>query len=281
MENKELFQIGEVSRLFHISVSILRHYDKIGLVKPEYTDPDTGYRYYSTRQFECLNTIRYLRALDMPLEKISLFLQNRDVDKIRELLEQQQEAVRQRQRELDLIERKIGNRLQQLSDALSSQLDVIRLVKKPPRRLAAIKKQLTPNTYLDLEQSIRELEQTEESSITFLGKVGVGISRENLLNGRFKPYDIVFILLDEEDQFSGSAISLPEETCLTIRFQGGHRQSEASYETLMDRIREQRYEITGFSKEITMIDYGLTNDVSKFVTEIQIPVCSKNNLPCP
>ena len=67
MKNSELFQIGEVSRLFHISVSILRHYDRIGLLKPEYTDPDTGYRYYSTRQFECLNTIRYLRALAMPL----------------------------------------------------------------------------------------------------------------------------------------------------------------------------------------------------------------------
>ena len=35
MKNSELFQIGEVSRLFHISVSILRHYDRIGLLKPE------------------------------------------------------------------------------------------------------------------------------------------------------------------------------------------------------------------------------------------------------
>ena len=85
MKNSELFQIGEVSRLFHISVSILRHYDRIGLLKPEYTDPDTGYRYYSTRQFECLNTIRYLRALDMPLEQISTFLQNRDPDTIHNL----------------------------------------------------------------------------------------------------------------------------------------------------------------------------------------------------
>ncbi len=32
------------------------------------------------------------------------------------------------------------------------------------------------------------------------------------------------------------------------------------------------YETAGFSKEITMIDQGLTHDCSKFVTEIQIPV---------
>ena len=54
---KDLYQIGEVARLFHLSISLLRHYDKTGLVTPEYTDPDTGYRYYSIRQFECLNTI--------------------------------------------------------------------------------------------------------------------------------------------------------------------------------------------------------------------------------
>ena len=121
MKNSELFQIGEVSRLFHISVSILRHYDRIGLLKPEYTDPDTGYRYYSTRQFECLNTIRYLRALDMPLEQISTFLQNRDPDTIHNLLIKQKEAVSRRRQELLLIERKIDNRLSQIDDALSSR----------------------------------------------------------------------------------------------------------------------------------------------------------------
>ncbi|MEI3190543.1 MAG: MerR family transcriptional regulator [Lachnospiraceae bacterium] len=40
----------------------LRHYEKAGLLCPEHTDQETGYRYYSVRQFEVLNTIRYLRA---------------------------------------------------------------------------------------------------------------------------------------------------------------------------------------------------------------------------
>ena len=44
---KNLYQIGEVARLFHLSISLLRHYDKTGLVTPEYTDPETGYRYYT------------------------------------------------------------------------------------------------------------------------------------------------------------------------------------------------------------------------------------------
>ena len=77
MDRKNLFPIGEVSKLFHISVSSLRHYENIGLLTPEYISPDSGYRYYGTEQFEVLNTIRYLRALDMPLTEIEDFLKNR------------------------------------------------------------------------------------------------------------------------------------------------------------------------------------------------------------
>lgn len=275
MENNELFQIGEVSKLFHISISILRHYDKIGLVCPEYTDPHTGYRYYSTRQFECLNTIRYLRALDMPLEQISRFLQNRDVDIIHDLLMNQKEEVNRRRQELALIERKIDNRLAQITDALSSKLNLITLSEKPPRRIASIKKKVSPHSYLDLEYSIRELEQSEESTVTFLGKVGVGISQQNLLQKQYSPYDMVFLILDEEDSFHGNTMLLPPETCVTIRFQGGHKQAVHYYEKLMEYIESNQYSICGFSKEITMIDYGLTNDTSKFVTEIQIPVTVK------
>ena len=61
MEN--LFRIGDVAKLFHLSISSLRYYEKLDLLVPEYTDPKSGYRYYSTRQFEVLNTLRYLRAI--------------------------------------------------------------------------------------------------------------------------------------------------------------------------------------------------------------------------
>lgn len=276
MRKNELFRIGEVSKLFHISIGILRHYDKIGLLQPEYTDPDTGYRYYSTRQFECLNTIRYLRALDLPLDDISLFLKNREIGSIRELLLKQKEEVERRQQELAVIQRKIDNRLNQMEDALASELERITVERKPERRVAVLRKSLTPTSYLDLEFSIRELEQSEENSVTFLGKVGVGLSEDALMEKRFQPYEMVFLILDAEDCFRGNTVLLPEELCVTLRFQGGHEQAAGYYDRLMQYIGEHHYEIAGFSKEITMIDYGLTNDISKFVTEIQIPVRGKN-----
>ena len=40
----------------------------------------------------------------------------------------------------------------------------------------------------------------------------------------------------------------------------------------MQFISEEGYTAAGFSREITVIDYGFTTDTEKFVTEIMIPL---------
>ena len=137
MGSPKLFQIGEMARLFHLSVSSIRHYEQLGLLKPEYTDPETGYRYYTPRQFEVFNTIRYLRALDLPLQEIADFLQNRDVDNIEKKLRQQMDAVVRKRQELQRIERKIDNRLRQIQDAQASELGGLRWSARLPAGCSA------------------------------------------------------------------------------------------------------------------------------------------------
>lgn len=278
MRRDGLFPIGEVSRLFHISVGALRYYDREGLVRPEYTDPSTGYRYYGARQFERLNTIRYLRALDMPLDEIAAFLENRNLDGIRESLCRQREEVRRRQRELLRIERKIERRLEQIRDAVHSELEVIRLEEHPPARLAYLETELFAQDVGALEYSIRLLEEEEDSTAIFLGKVGVGLSARRLEKRQFTPYDVVFVILDEEDSFKGPVMEIPRELCLRVRFKGIHEQACGYYERLLDYAKDHHCRVNGFSKEITMIDYGLTNNPEEFVTEIAIPVSAENGV---
>ena len=88
----------------------------------------------------------------------------------------------------------------------------------------------------------------------------------------YQNYDLVFMLLDPEDEFEGEVEELPTETCVTLRFCGSHADAPAQYQKLIAFIRNHRLQIAGFSKEITMIDYGITNETDKFVTEIQIPI---------
>lgn len=272
MDKKELFQIGTVAGLFHISVGTLRHYEKIGLLRPEYIDAQTGYRYYSTRQFECLNTIRYLRALDTPLEQIALFLNHRNLDNIQQVLENQKAEISRKRHELEIIEKKINNRLAQLKSAITSDLNTVKVVTVPPKKIAWIRNERSVKTYLDLEFPIRQLDRHPNNAVVFLGKVGVGISEEHLKNGQYEIYDRVFLILDKEDTYTGKVTRMPECQSVVLRFRGSHNEAPEQYAKLLRYIDENGLEIAGFSFEVTMIDEAYTADAKQFVTEIQIPI---------
>lgn len=242
----QLFSIGEMAKIFHLSVSSLRHYEALGLVSPEYVDPSTNYRYYSVRQFEPLNTIRYLRA--------------------------QKAAVVQKQKELKRIERKLDARLSQLQDVRHAPLGEITLIHSPALRLFWIDTALTAPDYSALELSTSRLAAAQAEALVFLGKVGFSVSQEHLNEGSFGQYDGEFLVLDEADRFAGDVIDLPASLCACVRFRGHHAESPAQYRRLMQFIREEGCTAAGFSREITVIDYGFTTDTEKFVTEIMIPL---------
>lgn len=272
MSERELFQIGQVAKLYHLSVGTLRHYEQMGLLKPEYTDPNTGYRYYSVRQFAELTNIRYLRTLGMPLEEIAAYLQNRDVNTIAEALRRQKSLIARKKQELDIIERKLDHRLEQLEGARQAELDVIRLVHQPAMRVVWLRAEVKFNSYLWLEESIRELERDQTVPLSYLGKVGVGVSREHLLTGKYDRYDLVFLVLDEEDVYDGTVERLPEKKCVSVHFRGSHDRASEYYARLMDYLRANGLRAAGFSREIALIDNCISNDPATYVTEICIPV---------
>ncbi len=65
-----MFRIGLFARLCQVSVSALRYYDEIDLLKPESVDPFTGYRYYTAEQVPRLNRIMALKDLGFALDDI-------------------------------------------------------------------------------------------------------------------------------------------------------------------------------------------------------------------
>ena len=253
-----LFRIGEVAKLFHLSISSLRHYETIGLVQPEYTDEMTGYRYYSVRQFEALNTIRYLRALDVGLKDIRGFLQHKDLGCMEELLEAQQRTVRQKLTELARIERKVGNRLAQC----------------PAQRMIFLRADLQQPRSQDLEASIRQLEAEQQEALVFLGKIGLSISPERLREGNFLRYDGLFLLLDAEDRYAGPVVETAASPYAVLSFAGCHDGAPERYQRLMEFIRKENLTISGPAQEITLVDAGITQDASDFITEIRVPVKS-------
>ena len=64
------FSICEAAKVVHTTTETLRHYDRIGLVKPSKKDEWTKYRYYTDQDIVRLNTVRLLQLMDLPLQEI-------------------------------------------------------------------------------------------------------------------------------------------------------------------------------------------------------------------
>lgn len=82
-----LLSIGEASKLKNVSIKALRYYEKIGIFKPAYIDPQSGYRYYSPAQLFDLDVILTCNELDIPLKHI-LDYQTKHGTDLRQLLKE-------------------------------------------------------------------------------------------------------------------------------------------------------------------------------------------------
>ncbi|MFD3737573.1 MerR family transcriptional regulator [Streptomyces sp. NPDC058629] len=72
-----MFTIGDFARYGRVSRRMLRHYDAIGLLRPDRTDPATGYRFYGAAQFARLNRIIALKDLGFTLQQVRDVLDER------------------------------------------------------------------------------------------------------------------------------------------------------------------------------------------------------------
>lgn len=269
---KDLFTVGEIATLFNINKKTLRYYDEIDLFKPSYIDPKNNYRYYTSSQFEKLNTIIYLKNIRIPLDTIKYHLENKSINSTINLFEIQEDIIEKKIEELKLIQNKVKNRINKIKDSIDyDKLDKIMELYFDERTIVILKEKV--NTNKDLELSIRKLEnKANEKSSIFLGEVGVSISKENLKNKLFKEYDSTFIFVENKNYNNEILKILPKGKYVCIRFNGLHESADIYYKKLLNYINENNYEVLADSVEITLIDTGLTTDTSEFITEIQILV---------
>lgn len=71
-------KIGEFAQAAGLPISALRHYDKEGLLNPDYVDTFTGYRHYSLGQPEHVRKITLLKQAGISLKEIKEILESPD-----------------------------------------------------------------------------------------------------------------------------------------------------------------------------------------------------------
>ena len=104
---KKYFSVGEAAKAVHTTSETLRHYDRIGLVKPSKKDEWTNYRYYTEPDIVRLNTVRALQLMDLSLQEIKKVLEYDDLEKIVDFLAQAEKKADEKIAALEYSKSKI------------------------------------------------------------------------------------------------------------------------------------------------------------------------------
>ncbi|MEK5061469.1 hypothetical protein BK126_04805 [Paenibacillus sp. FSL H7-0326] len=154
---REKLTIGEMANLRQMTTETLRHYDRVGLFKPNYIDAKTGYRYYSIHQFEVLGTIKELRQLDMSIEEIKNYFEKRNARNSLQILEKKHQELKDKLRELHDIKSGLGEKVAFLKKLTSMKSkDDIEVLYFPERKL--LTSQQTVSNAIEWGYAVIELE---------------------------------------------------------------------------------------------------------------------------
>ncbi len=92
----ELLSVGRVARRAGLTTKALRHYDRIGLLRPATVDPATGYRWYHPDQVAQARLVWLLRSVELPLDQVRAAVaawQAGDAGTVDQLLRQQRQLL--------------------------------------------------------------------------------------------------------------------------------------------------------------------------------------------
>ncbi len=76
-----MFKIKQFAEMTGVTVRMLRHYDKIGLLIPEHINPFTGYRYYGSKNLQSMQQILFFKTLDFSLNEIKDIVNDESLDR--------------------------------------------------------------------------------------------------------------------------------------------------------------------------------------------------------
>ena len=249
-EKAALFTIGQFAALHEINKKTLMWYDEIGLLKPACIK-ENGYRYYSYQQSAALETILMLRELNVSLDEIKQFMENRTIDNFASLLQEKITELNQTISHLRSIQKILINQQQDM-DMLRS-LDIAE--------------------NLSFEQEIeRVIAETKKHQLRRLHDASYGamLPVEHLYQGKFSEYSAIYIEMPFPVSKRGLHLQ-PAGTYLRAFCKGNWEKLPERYKEILAYAKKQGTTLCGYAYE-TGINELVIDSIDDYITQIEIPI---------
>lgn len=271
---KDYYKIGEISKIYGIGRDSLMYYEDIGILKP-FRDKN-GYRMYKLSDIWRLNLIKELRSLNFPMKKIKEYLDDRNIESTKEILNKEIILIDEKIEELLSYKQNIMKRLDTINDELRNlklyEIDLIYINKRKALELNA---NITKDEEFDF--LIQKLQKDYENRFTILGNNNIGSSfcLDKIKQGIYNEFKSVFCFLEDEEEIYN--IIFNEGYYLTLTYKGEYKNNKHYINKMFKYIEEKGYKVISDPIEIYKIDIHETEDINEFITEIQIPVDINHN----
>ena len=273
-----LLAIGKMAELNHVSIATLRLYDKKGLLRPRYVDPESGYRYYDIQQNARLDMIAYMKELGMSLTEIAEALNKADITLIEEILVKKNEQIHSQIRQLysrhDAVERAIASferyRKSPATGTISLEYIDRRYVWGISCRDNFYDKDIVSyeREVLRLRNALAEtgLQQIHTYSI------GTSIRKEVYIDGRFEA-DKIFIFLGKHDREMLTDVQMVDSSMYACIYLDDYDDEVGCAMRLFDWCREHKYHIAGDYICEVMTEFNVfDNRQRSMFLRLQVPV---------
>jgi DNA-binding transcriptional MerR regulator len=278
----KLLKIGEFSRLGQVSVRMLRHYEKLGLLIPKSTNPHSGYRRYTVKQLPILNRILVLKESGFSLHEVKLLI-NQDLDskKLEELHQKKQSELEGQIKETHFRLQMVKQRLSQIAEEGSLPQYDVGIKRQDSLEIASIRR-LVPHIS-QMDTACREMHLELHSLIK---KNGLSITGPELSIYHMQEYTE-----ENLDVETAVAISAPnpgrqyeeleirtlvaEKSVASLIYDGPQSEVNSGVLSLLSWISKQNLELAGQLREIQLGDFSFdSKGVPRKdpVIELQIPV---------
>lgn len=265
------YKIKEIATMFGLHPDTLRYYEEQGLVSPK-REPN-GYRSYSVQDICSLNIIHTLRRLEIPVSRISDYMQERTVYRTLTMLDEEEQLIEGRIAEFTRMRLEVQQRKLALYQTESIEIGIPKLITLPDRKCYRME---SPQLFeQDVDVALRRLEQKrpELSRLMGIRQMGAVVDQAAVATGDYDHYSAVFFF---GEQFTEWDSLLPGGLYAVILYQGAYQNLPAVMHKLVSFVEEQGYRSSGAPLELYHVDVHDTLLEEEYLTEVQLPVCARS-----
>jgi DNA-binding transcriptional MerR regulator len=233
-----MLTIGDFSRLSRVTPRMLRHYDALGLLRPEAVGAN-GYRYYRQEQLSDLVRIQWLKGYGFSLGEIGALLALDEAGLVQRLRQRRLDLCRELDARRALIHQLEADILHMEGTKIMEKQYHVVLIEDPEQKVFSIRETIGVEQYHDFFE--RLFQEADRRGLTQAGPIQM-LYHDEAFNPARSDVEAQMVVAQD-----GPDVKIkPACTCAAVQHKGAYENLHLAYDALCAWLGEHtEYQICG------------------------------------